>query len=41
MADKFSFDIVSEVDFMEVENAVNQAQKELASDLILKAENRQ
>ncbi|MDR0486094.1 MAG: YajQ family cyclic di-GMP-binding protein [Elusimicrobiota bacterium] len=31
MADKFSFDIVSEVDFMEVENAVNQAQKELAS----------
>lgn len=26
----FSFDIVSEVNFMEVENAVNQAQKELA-----------
>jgi uncharacterized protein YajQ (UPF0234 family) len=31
MADKFSFDIVSEVDMMEVENAVNQAKKELAS----------
>ncbi|MDR2191746.1 MAG: YajQ family cyclic di-GMP-binding protein [Endomicrobium sp.] len=31
MADKFSFDIVSEVDMMEVENAVNQAQKELAN----------
>jgi uncharacterized protein YajQ (UPF0234 family) len=30
MADKFSFDIVSEVNFMEVENAINQAQKELA-----------
>jgi uncharacterized protein YajQ (UPF0234 family) len=29
MADKFSFDIVSEVDMMEVENAINQAQKEL------------
>lgn len=29
MADKFSFDIVSEVNMMEVENAVNQAQKEL------------
>ncbi|MDR1695040.1 MAG: YajQ family cyclic di-GMP-binding protein [Endomicrobium sp.] len=29
MADKFSFDIVSEVDMMEVENAVNQALKEL------------
>jgi uncharacterized protein YajQ (UPF0234 family) len=26
----FSFDIVSEVNFMEVENAINQAQKELA-----------
>jgi uncharacterized protein YajQ (UPF0234 family) len=31
MADKFSFDIVSEVNMMEVENAVNQAQKELAT----------
>jgi uncharacterized protein YajQ (UPF0234 family) len=31
MADKFSFDIVSEVDIMEVENAINQAQKELAT----------
>ncbi|AKL98096.1 YajQ family cyclic di-GMP-binding protein [Endomicrobium proavitum] len=31
MADKFSFDIVSEVDMMEVENAVNQSQKELAN----------
>ena len=30
MADNFSFDIVSEVNFMEVENAINQAQKELA-----------
>lgn len=29
MAETFSFDIVSEVNFMEVENAVNQAQKEL------------
>ncbi|MDR2772279.1 MAG: YajQ family cyclic di-GMP-binding protein [Elusimicrobiota bacterium] len=31
MADKFSFDIVSEVNMMEVENAVNQAQKELST----------
>jgi uncharacterized protein YajQ (UPF0234 family) len=31
MADKFSFDIVSEVNMMEVENAVNQAQKELSN----------
>jgi uncharacterized protein YajQ (UPF0234 family) len=31
MADKFSFDIVSEVSMMEVENAVNQAQKELSN----------
>lgn len=31
MADKFSFDIVSEVDMMEVDNAVNQEQKELAN----------
>jgi uncharacterized protein YajQ (UPF0234 family) len=30
MAQNFSFDIVSEVNFMEVENAINQAQKELA-----------
>jgi uncharacterized protein YajQ (UPF0234 family) len=31
MSDKFSFDIVSEVNMMEVDNAVNQAQKELAN----------
>jgi uncharacterized protein YajQ (UPF0234 family) len=31
MSAKFSFDIVSEVDMMEVYNAVNQAQKELAN----------
>ncbi|MDR1951981.1 MAG: YajQ family cyclic di-GMP-binding protein [Elusimicrobiota bacterium] len=31
MADKFSFDIVSEVNMMEIENAINQAQKELAT----------
>jgi len=31
MADKFSFDIVSEVNMMEVCNAVDQAQKELAN----------
>ncbi|MBN1822857.1 MAG: YajQ family cyclic di-GMP-binding protein [Endomicrobiales bacterium] len=31
MAQNFSFDVVSEVNFMEVENAVNQAQKELAN----------
>ena len=30
MADNFSFDIVSEVNFQEVDNAVNQAQKELS-----------
>ena len=30
MAQNFSFDIVSEVNFQEVDNAVNQAQKELA-----------
>jgi uncharacterized protein YajQ (UPF0234 family) len=29
MADKFSFDIVSELNMMEVENAVHQAQKEM------------
>lgn len=29
MANNYSFDIVSEVNFMEVENAINQAQKEL------------
>jgi len=29
MADNFSFDIVSEVNFQEVDNAINQAQKEL------------
>ena len=31
MAQNFSFDIVSEVNFMEVENAINQAQKELSN----------
>jgi len=31
MADKFSFDVVSEVNIMEVCNAVDQAQKELAN----------
>jgi uncharacterized protein YajQ (UPF0234 family) len=31
MADKFSFDIVSETDIMEVDNAVNQVHKELAN----------
>ncbi len=31
MADKFSFDIVSEVNMMEVDNAVNQSRKELAN----------
>ncbi len=30
MADSFSFDIVSEVDLQEVDNAVNQARKEIA-----------
>ena len=30
MANNFSFDIVSEVNFMEVDNAITQAQKELA-----------
>ncbi len=30
MATNFSFDIVSEVNFMEVENAIHQAQKELS-----------
>ncbi len=30
MANKFSFDIVSEIDFQEVDNAVNQAKKELS-----------
>ena len=30
MASNFSFDIVSEVNFMEVDNAITQAQKELA-----------
>lgn len=30
MAQTFSFDIVSEVDFQEVDNAINQAQKELS-----------
>jgi uncharacterized protein YajQ (UPF0234 family) len=30
MAQNFSFDIVSEVNFMEVDNAINQAQKELS-----------
>jgi uncharacterized protein YajQ (UPF0234 family) len=31
MSEKFSFDIVSEVNMMEVDNAVNQAQKELSN----------
>jgi uncharacterized protein YajQ (UPF0234 family) len=31
MVDKFSFDIVSEANMMEVDNAVNQARKELAN----------
>jgi uncharacterized protein YajQ (UPF0234 family) len=31
MVDKFSFDIVSEVKMMEVDNAVNQSRKELAN----------
>lgn len=30
MGNAFSFDVVSEINFMEVENAINQAQKELA-----------
>ena len=30
MASNFSFDIVSEVNFMEVDNAITQAQKELS-----------
>ncbi|MCX5782166.1 MAG: YajQ family cyclic di-GMP-binding protein [Elusimicrobia bacterium] len=30
MANNFSFDIVSEINFQEVDNAINQAQKELA-----------
>ena len=30
MANNFSFDIVSEVNFMEVDNAITQAQKELS-----------
>jgi len=30
MASTFSFDVVSEVNFMEVDNAINQAQKELS-----------
>ncbi|GJQ62266.1 MAG: UPF0234 protein [Melioribacteraceae bacterium] len=36
MASKFSFDIVSEVDFQEVDNAVNQAIKEIAQRYDLK-----
>jgi len=31
MADTFSFDVVSEVDFQEVENALSQARKEIAA----------
>lgn len=36
MASKFSFDIVSEVDFQEIDNAVNQAIKEIAQRYDLK-----
>jgi uncharacterized protein YajQ (UPF0234 family) len=36
MAQKFSFDIVSEVDFQEIDNAVNQAEKEIIQRYDLK-----
>ncbi len=36
MAQKFSFDIVSEVDFQEIDNAVNQALKEISQRYDLK-----
>lgn len=36
MAQKFSFDIVSEVDFQEIDNAINQAEKEIMQRYDLK-----
>ena len=39
MAQKFSFDIVSEIDFQEVDNAVNQALKEITQRYDLKDSN--
>ena len=36
MAQKFSFDVVSEIDFQEVDNAVNQAAKEITQRYDLK-----
>ena len=39
MAQKFSFDIVSEIDFQEVDNAVNQASKEINQRYDLKDSN--
>ncbi len=36
MAQKFSFDIVSEVDFQEIDNAINQAKKEIIQRYDLK-----
>ena len=36
MADTYSFDVVSEVDLQEVDNAVNQAMKEITSGTILR-----
>lgn len=39
MADTYSFDIVSQVDLQEVDNAVNQAQKELAQRYDFKGSN--
>ncbi len=39
MADTYSFDIVSEVDLQEVDNAVNQAQKELGQRYDFKGTN--
>lgn len=34
MAQNFSFDIVSEVDFQEIDNSINQAKKKLFNDMI-------
>ena len=39
MAQKFSFDVVSEIDFQEVDNAVNQAIKEITQRYDLKDSN--
>ncbi len=39
MADEFSFDIVSEVNFQEVDNAINQALKEIATRFDFKGTN--